>query len=245
MNHVLSSEEKFERKLIHHCTPTLAALKPANLFTCRIAHTTTAQPHHTSAPACSMDDSHPDTCRPTTSMTEEDLSHALHVCRSKLEPCGVRIEVLARRTSGVLIYVYRPTQLTRAIQQENVQAFLADEGYDTSSLSACIKRLHERICGTDVQSQITGRCSFPHEIGFFLGYPYEDVIGFIQNKGENFLCCGCWKVYTQERDAQACFCRYKNCTTVYKCLFDEGIPLEQLANVDENSLIVQALRIAS
>lgn len=36
---------------------------------------------------------------------------------------------------------------------------------------------------------------FPHEVGFFLGYPAEDVVGFIRNKGQNFKFCGRWKVY--------------------------------------------------
>jgi len=67
----------------------------------------------------------------------------------------VRIEVLARRTSGALVYVYRPRLLTRAIQQEQVAAFLTAEGYDPSSLSACIEKLHKRICGTDLQSQMS------------------------------------------------------------------------------------------
>ena len=157
---------------------------------------------------------------------------------------GVRIEVLARRTSGALVYVYRPRLLTRAIQQEQVAAFLTAEGYDPSSLSACIEKLHKRICGTDLQSQMTGRCSFPHEIGFFLGYPYEDVIGFIDNEGENFLCSGCWKVYAKERDAQTCFCCYKNCTTMYQQLFDEGVSIECLAAVDEDFPAAEAFRAA-
>ena len=191
----LSPCEAFERKLVHHCTPTLAALKPANLFT----------------------------------------------CRSTLSPTAVQH---GRRTSGALVYVYRPRLLTRAIQQEQVAAFLTAEGYDPSSLSACIEKLHKRICGTDLQSQMTGRCSFPHEIGFFLGYPYEDVIGFIDNEGENFLCSGCWKVYAKERDAQTCFCCYKNCTTMYQQLFDEGVSIECLAAVDEDFPAAEAFRAA-
>lgn len=155
----LSPCEAFERKLVHHCTPTLAALKPANLFTCRSTLSPTAVQHGR---------------RPTAAALRDDqLSDALRACRAKLAPHGVRIEVLARRTSGALVYVYRPRLLTRAIQQEQVAAFLTAEGYDPSSLSACIEKLHKRICGTDLQSQMTGRCSFPHEIGFFLGYPYE------------------------------------------------------------------------
>ena len=138
--------------------------------------------------------------------------------------------------------MYRPRLLTRAIQQEKVAAFLVAEGYDPTSLSACIEKLHKRICGTDLQSQLTGRCSFPHEIGFFLGYPYEDVVGFIDNEGRNFLCSGCWKVYAKERDAQTCFCCYKNCTTMYQQLFDEGVSIECLASVDEDFPAAEAFR---
>src|SRR5699024_9979090 len=104
--------------------------------------------------------------------------------------------------------------------------------------------LHRRICGTDLQSQMTGRCSFPHEIGFFLGYPYEDVVGFIENEGENYLCSGCWKVYARERDAQSCFCCYKNCTAEYERLFGEGVPIECLAAVDEDFPAIEAFRAA-
>ena len=51
-------------------------------------------------------------------------------------------------------------------------------------------------------STLSGSCAFPHEIGLFLGYPFEDVMGFIENKGENYLCSGCWKVYSCEQDAR-------------------------------------------
>lgn len=220
----------FERKIVRHCTPTLAALKPANLFTCR----------DESAPRIRGNGKR----LVDPNEYERRFAQALRECRDKLAPCGVRIEVLARRTSGVLIYVYRPALLKSNITQEPVRSYLAEQGYDTSSLSTCIERLHRRICGTDVQSQLTGECSFPHEIGLFLGYPYEDVIGFIENKGENFLCNGCWKAYAKERDAQACFCCYKNCTTVYECLFDEGVSLEHLASVDENFPAAEAFRAA-
>lgn len=37
--------------------------------------------------------------------------------------------------------------------------------------------------------------AFPHEIGLFLSYPPEDVRGFIEHKGHESKCEGCWKVY--------------------------------------------------
>lgn len=217
-----------ERKLVHHCTPTLAALKPANLFNFR------------DAPKASCGIVAPD----DESAPERAFAQALEACRAKLEPCGTRIEVLARRTAGALLYVYRPALLMRAIAEERVATYLEGEGYDISSLSTCIERLHRRICGTDLQSLIEGRCSFPHEIGFFLGYPYEDVVGFIENRGENFLCSGCWKVYAREGDALECFCRYKNCTAAYENLYDEGVSIDSLATVDDNFPAAEAFLYA-
>ena len=52
----------------------------------------------------------------------------------------------------------------------------------------------------------------PHEIGFFLGYPYEDVEGFVRHRGRKFRFCGCWKVYGDPRAAAKLFARYRRCT---------------------------------
>ena len=163
------------------------------------------------------------------------FAQKLGICRKKLEPCGVRIEVLARRKTGLLLYVYRPTMLRAYLAQPDVFGYLQDEGYDPSDLSGCIAKLHRRICGTDLAAALSGSCAFPHEIGFFLGYPYDDVVGFIENKGKNSLCSGCWKVYSRARDAQACFCCYKTCTAAY----EEGEPwLDEL-----NQYLAETFRI--
>ena len=200
-----------ERKLVHHCSPALAGLKPANMFVYREGIDADA------FPGKSME---PDTLNSTK------FAQELGICRKMLEPCGVRIEVLARRKTGLLLYAYRPTMLRAYLAQPDVFGYLQGEGYDPSDLSACIAKLHRRICGTDLAATLSGSCAFPHEIGFFLGYPYDDVVGFIENKGENSLCSGCWKVYSRARDAQACFCCYKTCTAAYEDLFDEGVPID-------------------
>lgn len=46
---------------------------------------------------------------------------------------------------------------------------------------------------------------FPHEVGLFLGYPLDDVTGFIEQKGKNYKCCGIWKVYGNEKQTQMLF----------------------------------------
>ena len=53
-----------------------------------------------------------------------------------------------------------------------------------------LRQLSRRLCC---------EADFPHEIGVFLGYPLTDVVGFIENQGRNFTCCGCWKGCAQTR----------------------------------------------
>ena len=69
---------------------------------------------------------------------------------------------------------------------------------------------------------------FPHEIGVFLGYPLHDVIGFIENRGQNYSCCGHWKCYGDADRAQRTFDVYKRCTAVYKRMYRRGVPLMKL-----------------
>lgn len=51
---------------------------------------------------------------------------------------------------------------------------------------------------------------FPHEIGIVLGYPKEDVRGFIENKGKNYLYSGYWKVYADVEDKKLLFDAYES-----------------------------------
>lgn len=222
-------ELDLEAKIIKHASPTLAGIKPANLFVSRNC-------------ACSGRGCG---CHKLANQSfDEAFISQLQHCREVLEPFGVRIEVLAERKTGPLVYVYRPDAVSRALTTPRASAFLAQEGYNTSDLSSCINRLHKRICGTDLASQLTGVCSFPHEIGLFLGYPIDDVIGFIENKGENYLCQGCWKVYNNEKNAQECFCNYKRCTAHYEALYKEGVPIECLAAQEAGWSAAEAFQAA-
>lgn len=69
---------------------------------------------------------------------------------------------------------------------------------------------------------------FPHEIGLFLGYPPEDVCGFIENKAEGYKCIGQWKVYGDEAQAKKNFAMYKKCTQVYCAQFAQGKSIKRL-----------------
>ena len=68
----------------------------------------------------------------------------------------------------------------------------------------------------------------PHEIGIFLGYPLEDVVGFVRNKGKNYTFKGYWKAYGDPAAAQARFASFRKCTDVYLRCYRNGTPVTRL-----------------
>ena len=93
-----------------------------------------------------------------------------------------------------------------AQRRREERRLLEENDYLPERVNQCVIRLIQRL-----KSEGT----FPHEIGLFLGYPPEDVLGFIHNKGRNHKCIGCWKVYGDEATARAVFRKYRECTRIY------------------------------
>ena len=132
---------------------------------------------------------------------------------------------LCKCRERTLVYIYNPKMLTAWLSMPQVQQFLSEYGYTCDmSLEQKLRRLSCRIiCG-----------SFPHEIGVFLGYPVEDVRGFIGNHGKNCLLCGYWKVYENAEKARQTFKTYDRCRAI---LFDRlkiGLNLFQAISKEEN-----------
>ena len=137
-----------------------------------------------------------------------------------LAPKGLSLRLIEVGGGRILCYMFRHAQLLTILNGSREAAFLKELGYSSLSVSDAVDMLCARLAmGGD----------FPHEIGLFLGYPVEDVIGFIENKGKNCLCCGCWKCYSNACAAQKAFDKFRKCTNVYKRLFACGRSISQLA----------------
>lgn len=136
-----------------------------------------------------------------------------------LEHRGVRVRLLKTCAKGCKVYVYRPAMLEDRLAQPPVRAFLTRLGYDAHSREACLAELGRRIC-----------CGapFPHEIGVFLDYPLEDVIGFIEHGGRRFSCEGCWKAYGDAEAARRRFELYGKCRRVYASCYQRGFDVVRL-----------------
>ena len=146
------------------------------------------------------------------------------VCQwnKQLAPFGLTVQILLERpgSSSVIVFVYRHNRLEQMLSDDAYQSFLAEAGYERTNLDGLLEQLSYRL---------RTQPEFPHEIGVFLGYPLRDVIGFIENHGRNFTCCGFWKSYGDPAEMQVCFACYRRCIQTYVAMFEQGIPIERLA----------------
>lgn len=98
-----------------------------------------------------------------------------------------RLCVFVGRTTFL---IYRPRELKAWLSLKPVMGLLGQLGYGHSDL---VEILH--IFGKRYHSYIQGLGAFPHEMRLLLAYPVEDMLGFMLNKGRNYLYSGYWKVY--------------------------------------------------
>lgn len=149
----------------------------------------------------------------------KELSALLHRWNQELNEKGIFLLLLKAGRRHGLIYVYRQSQLEKELEQKSVQDFLKAYGYRSFGPRETLLTLWERFSHQE---------EFPHEIGVFLGYPLGDVIGFIENAGQNCKCAGCWKVYCDECKARETFARFHRCRRSYQRMFSLGKTIKQL-----------------
>lgn len=221
----------YQTAVVRNCSPTLAGIKPASLFTYPGVYAN-------------------QNGIPGAAHIEERRSRLLAViaqCNRELQPLGIHMSILVWRPCGALIYVYRPADLMRYLSDPRATTALAAEGYDVHNLPASLVHLAARITlasSNAAESAYDGSvcalarnrhcdtgcmCEFPHEIGYFLGYPYDDVREFIVQRGENYKVFGAWKVYTNVEQALAMFDAYRACTQYLTFVYQQGCSLVQLA----------------
>ena len=149
-----------------------------------------------------------------------ELEAAAQAWKATLAPRGVHVRTARWDGDSALLYLYREGHLRREWEKPGAADFLRRHGYVPGAavqenVELLLRRIARRPC-------------FPHEIGLFLGYPLEDVQGFIENCGKNYRLCGCWKVYGDPQAALRCFARYEKCARVYLQCYQNGHSLSRL-----------------
>ena len=147
------------------------------------------------------------------------LRESLRRLNRVLVPRGVRILPVRYLEERILIYLYRPARLRKDLSNGVAKEILTSRGYPAEDSERCVAELMRRLRADG---------SFPHEVGLFLGYPSEDVSGFITNGAKGAKCVGTWKVYGDEAAAQKKFALYRKCTRVYREAYGRHRSLSRL-----------------
>ena len=144
--------------------------------------------------------------------------------QKQLAPFGICITYLYSCKNRIFVLVYRPAAMLRRLRVPSVRKHLISLGYpDTigqkNSLDSVLRYLRKRTLANG---------DFPHEIGFFLGYPPADVFSFIQKKGMDYKYVGYWKVYGDEEKALRIFQLYEDCRDNMMQQAEAGVSLISL-----------------
>ena len=138
----------------------------------------------------------------------------------RLNCCGIFFLILSENKGRVQILAYRREKLEKYLTDKNILDFLHSQGYpEEFSLDNYLNIL---------KSRISDYCEFPHEIGAFLGYPIEDIYGFINHPKEGCLYCGYWKVYDDAEAKRELFKRFDICRNCIVNRVEMGIGLDDL-----------------
>lgn len=120
---------------------------------------------------------------------------------------GYSFKELYYTKNKVIYLLYDEKKLEEYLKKDMVRKILYKLGYpysihkDISKLIAIFKEKYIEY--------MEGKGKFPHEMGIFLGYPIEDVIGYLKNHGENSECVGYWKVYKNVEEKQELFKKFE------------------------------------
>ena len=137
----------------------------------------------------------------------------------RIVPRGLRLVPLKIKERSALVYMYRPQMLDEDLKHVMAEEILTERNYPVGQAERCLACLVRRLRHEE---------EFPHEIGLFLGYPPEDVEGFIKNGAAGAKCVGTWKVYGDVETAQRRFAQYKKCTRLYRAAFKKNQSFDRL-----------------
>lgn len=133
---------------------------------------------------------------------------------------------MLRTDEKVAILLFRRNQLESYLRRRDVREIFIAEGYEEFHLGYILNFFRIRY-----QEYINCGGEFPHEMGLLLGYPVEDVKGFMENDGENFLYTGYWKVYGDVDSKVKLFEKFEIAKELLIQLLSNGVGIEYIIDV--------------
>ena len=97
---------------------------------------------------------------------------------------------LARMDKKTTMLIYHEQWVKEYLASREVSELLRVLGNEGKGFYEVLHSVRKKY-----RSYMKKEGEFPHELGLLLGYPAEDVKGYMDNKGRNYLCTGYWQVY--------------------------------------------------
>ena len=152
------------------------------------------------------------------------LNQWIQIFHLSLSTYPIRIKVLYHQKKNKTLYIYNITFLEKVLSKPEIQTFLKKYNYP------CNEGVDQMIAYLSKRTKESRE--YPHEIGIFLGYPLDDVIGFINNHGKNYKLCGYWKVYANVDRALSLFNLYSKSRIYLYDKVSQGVTLEEMNILD-------------
>ncbi|MCM1495603.1 MAG: DUF3793 family protein [Bacteroides sp.] len=124
------------------------------------------------------------------------------LCRN-IRSSGLAVWFLNYGEASNPVLIFRRNEMQQFLLQSDIEGALRQFGYSDVRLIPVLLQLSAHM-----REYKDGEREFPHELGILLGYPLEDVLGFMENDGENYTYCGYWKVYGDIEEAKRVFHTY-------------------------------------
>jgi len=159
-------------------------------------------------------------------ISKEEITFVRDLLRDSKFSCFV----LYVHDNKAAIFLYDRKKIERSLCRDKVRIFLRNAGYKRMDLFYVLYVLRGRY-----QKYRRGEAEFPHELGLLLGYPIEDVEGFIRNKGKKFLYTGYWKVYDNVAAKKDLFRMYELAKETLIQLVFNGVSIREILKAyDDN-----------
>lgn len=138
------------------------------------------------------------------------ISNLLMVCGKRedavqelLEGSDISCFCVMSSPKKTAFLLYRKAELEQYLTDDKVRAVFSKLGYEDFSLDYVLSMFRKRY-----EAHMNQGKQFPHEMGLLLGYPIEDVVGFMEHSGKDYLYSGYWKVYENVPAKKQIFVRY-------------------------------------
>lgn len=152
---------------------------------------------------------------------EDDLLNQwIQIFHLTLSTDPIRIRILYQQKRKKTLYIYNTPFLGKILSKPEIQIFLKEYNYP------CNENIDEMI--SFLSERVKESREYPHEIGIFLGYPLDDVTGFIKNHGKNYKLCGYWKVYANEDKILPLFDLYSKSRIYLYDRISQGATLKEM-----------------